>query len=131
MRIDADLNKVKEIEALPGSVYSVFISSEPKMVVSKEKKTPGIEFEFKFTDPGTEIAPGVPRTMRHTIWKSAEMGWEHFKMKEICTACGVDLVNPDTADFVNATLKVAVEQTTFESRGERRVGNEIVHFMAA
>lgn len=132
MKIDANLDNVKEIETLPGGVYSAFISGEPKCIESKQKGTPGIEFIFKLTDPGTEIAPGVPRTIRHTIWKSAEMGWEHFKMKEICEACGVPMLNPDTEMFVNATVKLALATETFEDKtGKARTKNVIEHFMAA
>ena len=53
MRIEGNLNNVKEIETLPGGVYSCFIAREPKFEESKLKKTPGIEFEFKLVDPGT------------------------------------------------------------------------------
>ena len=132
MRIEGNLNNVKEIETLPGGVYSCFIASEPKFVESKVKKTPGIEFEFKLVDPGTEIAPGVARTIRHTIYKSAEMGWEHFKMKEICVACGVSLENPDTADFLNTNLKLAVAVESYEDKNkELKTRNQIEHFLKA
>jgi hypothetical protein len=130
MRIEANLNNVKEIEALPGGVYSAFIPEEPKLIESKEKKTPGLQFTFKLTDPGTEIAPGVPRTIKHTIWKSAEMGWEHFRMREVCEACGVALENPDTADFVGANLKLAIAVESYESsNGEPRTRNVVDHFL--
>jgi hypothetical protein len=132
MKIDANLNNVKEIETLPGSVYSAFVASEPKFIESSQKKTPGLLFEFKLTDPGTEIGPGIPRTIRHTIWKSAEMGWEHFKMKELCEACGVSMENPDTADFVNTNLKLAVGIETYEDKNkEMKTKNQIEHFLKA
>lgn len=126
MKIDGNLNNVKDIETLPGNVYSAFIAEEPKFIESKEKKTPGLEFTFKLIDPGTEIAPGVPRQLKHTIWKSAELGWEHFKMKEICTACGVGLDNPDTADFVGANLKLAVAVETYEDRHKQPRSRNVV-----
>lgn len=133
MKIEANLENVKEIETLPGGVYSAFVSGEPKFIESKEKKTPGLDFTFKLTDPGTEIAPGVPRTIRHTIWKSAEMGWEHFRMKEVCEACGVPLSNPDTEMFVNVPLRLALAIETFEDKRtkEPRTKNVIEHFMPA
>lgn len=133
MRIEANLSNVKEIETLPGGVYSAFIAEEPKFTESKEKKTPGLQLSFKLTDPGTEIAPGVPRTMRHTVWKSGEMGWEHFKMKELCEACGVSLENPDTADFVGANLRLAVSVESYEDprTHEPKMRNQIDHFMKA
>lgn len=133
MRIDANLTNVKEIETLPGGVYSAFVAEEPKFIESKEKKTPGLAFVFKLTDPGTEIAPGVPRALKHTVWKSAEMGWEHFKMKELCEACGVALENPDTADFIGVALRLAVAVETYEDprTKEPRTRNQIDHFLKA
>lgn len=131
--IDANLNDVKDIETLPGGVYSAFVVEEPKFIESSQKKTPGLDFKFKLMDPGTEIAPGVPRIIRHTVWKSAEMGWQHFRMKEVCEACGVSLENPDTADFVGATLKLALAIETFkDSRtGEDKTKNVVDHFLKA
>jgi hypothetical protein len=132
VRIDANLTNVKDIETLPGNVYSAFVAEEPKFIESSNKKTPGLAFVFKLTDPGTEIAPGVPRTLRHTVWKSADMGWEHFKMKELCDACRVSLENPDTADFVGANLKLAVAIESYPDRnGEARTRNIIDHFLKA
>ena len=130
MKIEANLNNVKEVEKLPSGTYSVVILTEPKPVTSSQKKTPGIEFTFTFTDPGTEVAPGVPRTMEDTIYKSEKTGWEHFRIKEICQACGVAMENPDTADFINKSLKLAISQETFKDRkGEDRVKNVIDYFL--
>ena len=132
MRIEANLNNVKDVETLPGGVYSAFISAEPTLIVSNVKKTPGLLIEFKLTDPGTEIGPGIPRTIRHTVWKSAEMGWEHFKMKELCEACGVTMDNPDTADFVNVNLKLAIGVDTFTNKNsEMQTKNQVEHFLKA
>ena len=132
MKIEANLENVKEIETLPGNVYSAFISGEPKFIESSKQKTPGLDFVFKLTDPGTEIASGIPRTIRHTIWKSAEMGWEHFKTKEICEACGVPLQDPDTEMFVGATLKLALAIETFTDKsGKERTKNVVDHFLPA
>ena len=132
MKIDANLNNVKEIETLHTGAYGATILTEPKGVISSQKKTPGIEFVFTFTDVGTEIAPGVPRTITHTIYRSEKSGWEHFKMKELCEACGVPLENPDTADFVNATLKLAISEEPYKSKhGEDKVRNQIDYFLKA
>lgn len=116
MKIEANFNNVKELELLPVGVYSAMVLVEPKPVISSQKKTPGIEFEFTLMDSGTEIAPGVPRTLRDTIYKSEKFGWEHFRMKEICEACGVALENPDTADFVNTTLKLAITHEPYTDK---------------
>ncbi len=131
MQIDADLNEVKDIEALPLGVYSAVILVEPKLIASKEKKTPGIEFEFTFTDPGTEIAPGVARTMRHTVWKSEKFGWQHPGMKEVCEACGVSMTRPDTVEFVNATLHVSISCEAYKDKrsGEDRLRNKIEYLL--
>jgi hypothetical protein len=131
MRIDANLNEVKEIEALPSNVYSAVIISEPKAVVSREKKTPGIEFELTLTDPGTELVPGVARTIRHTVYRSERMGWQHVGMKQICEACRVSMENPDTAEFVNVQLRVALGQEPYEDRRtkETKVRNVIEHLL--
>lgn len=131
MQIDANLNEVKDIEALPTNVYSCVILKEPKLMESREKKTPGIEFELTFTDPGTELAPGVARTMRHTVWKSEKFGWQHPGMKEVCEACGVSMLNPDTAEFVNATLHASVEQESYVEKrsGESKVRNKIAYLL--
>ena len=132
MKIDANLNNVKELDSLATSTYGAIILKEPKAVISSQKKTPGIEFEFTLTDVGTEIAPGVPRTMIHTVYRSEKSGWEHFKMKELCEACGVPLENPDTADFVNATLKLAISQEPYKDRhGVDKVRNVIDYFLKA
>ena len=131
MRIDADLNEVKDIEVLPGGLYEAQISQEPKFVESSKQKTPGLEFVFKLLDPATEISPGVQRTLRHTIYKSKDYGWQHFKMKEICEACSVTLDNPDTEEFVGAVLKLAISQETFKHNGEDKVKNVIDHFVKA
>lgn len=130
MKIDANLNNVKELETLPTSTYNAIVLKEPKAVVSSQKKTPGIEFEFTLTDPGTELAPGVPRTMTHTVYRSEKSGWEHFKMKELCEACGVSLEDPDTIDFVNTTLKLAISEEPYEDRHKQpRVRNVIDYFL--
>ncbi len=131
MQIDADLNEVKDIEALPSGTYQVIILKEPKLIASKEKKTPGIEFELTFTDAGTEYAPGVSRTMRHTVWKSEKFGWQHPGMKEVCEACGVSMNNPDTAEFVNQTLHVSVGAEPYlEKRsGETKLRNKIEYLL--
>jgi hypothetical protein len=132
MKIDANLNNVKELDSLPTSAYSATVLKEPKAVVSSQKKTPGIEFEFTLTDVGTELAPGVPRTITHTVYRSEKSGWEHFKMKELCEACGVPLENPDTADFVNTTLKLAISQEPYKDRhGLDKTRNVIDYFLKA
>jgi len=132
-KIDANLNEVKEIEALPTGIYSVVILKEPQFITSKEKKTPGIEYELTFTDPGTEIAPGVARVMRHTVWKSAAQGWQHIGMKNMCEACGVSMENPDTVEFVNVSLKVALTQEPYIERrsGETKLRNQIDYLLKA
>ena len=131
MLIDANLNEVKDIEALPTGIYNCVILKEPKLIESREKKTPGIEFELTFTDAGTEIAPGVTRTMRHTVWKSERFGWQHPGMKEVCEACGVSMNNPDTAEFVNATLNASVEQESYEDKrsGALKTRNKIAYLL--
>lgn len=131
MQIDADLNEVKDIEALPSGVYSAVILVEPKLVASKEKKTPGIEFEFTLTDPGTEIAPGVARTFRHTVYKSEKFGWQHPGMKEICEACGVSMTRPDTIEFVNTSLNIALSQEPYVDKrsGESKNRNKIDYLL--
>ena len=131
MLIDANLNDVKDIEALPTGIYNCVILKEPKLIESREKKTPGIEFELTFTDAGTEIAPGVTRTMRHTVWKSERFGWQHPGMKEVCEACGVSMNNPDTAEFVNTTLNASVEQDSYEDKrsGELKTRNKIAYLL--
>jgi hypothetical protein len=137
MRIDADLTQVKEIENLPSGTYSVRCVSEPKIIESKEKKTPGIQLAIVFTDPGTEIAPGVPRLWednRTTLWKSREMGWQHFKVKEACEAFGVpfDEKGFDTEHFLNAEAKIAVSLNGYTT-GDGKTGmrNEIDHWLKA
>lgn len=131
MLIDANLNDVKDIEALPTGIYNCVILKEPKLIESREKKTPGIEFELTFTDAGTEIAPGVTRTMRYTVWKSERFGWQHPGMKEVCEACGVSMNNPDTAEFVNTTLNASVEQDSYEDKrsGELKTRNKIAYLL--
>lgn len=131
MLIDANLNDVKDIEALPSGTYSCVVLKEPKLIESKEKKTPGIEFELTFTDPGTEIAPGVSRTMRHTVWKSERLGWQHPGMKEVCEACGVSMNNPDTAEFVNTTLNVSIETDSYVDKrsGEHKLRNKVAYLL--
>ena len=130
MRIDANLNNVKELGALSTGTYSAIILKEPKMVVSSQKKTPGIEFEFTLTDSGTELAPGVPRTLTHTIYRSEKSGWEHFKMKEICEATGVSLENPDTVDFMNQPIKLAISEEPYKNKhGEDKTRNSIDYFL--
>lgn len=132
MKIEANLNNVKELESLPIGTYSASILKEPKAVVSTQKKTPGIEFEFTLHDIGTELAPGVPRTITHTVYRSEKSGWEHFKMKELCEACGVSLENPDTADFVNTNLKLAISQEPYKDRhGTDKTRNAIDYFLKA
>jgi hypothetical protein len=132
MKIDANLTNVKELEVLPAGTYNAIILTEPKFVVSAQKKTPGIEYEFTFTDSGTELAPGVPRTMKSTIYKSEKAGWEHFKVKEICEAVGAPLTNPDTADFVNGVLKLAISQEPYtDKHGKDRVRNNIDYYLKA
>jgi hypothetical protein len=132
MKIDGNMNNVKELVNLPTGTYSAIILTEPKAIVSSQKKTPGIEFNFTLTDTGTEIAPGVPRTLQHTIYRSEKSGWEHFKMKEICEACGAPMENPDTADFVNASLKLAIEEEPYKNKhGEDKVRNQIAYFLKA
>lgn len=132
MKIEANLNNVKDIENLPIGVYNVCIMQEPKFVVSSQKKTPGLEFEYTFMDPGTELAPGVPRTMRDTIYRSEKFGWEHFRIKEVCEAAGVALENPDTADFVSVALKLAINQEPYEDKHKTpKVRNIIDHFLKA
>lgn len=132
MKINANLNNVRELDSLPTGTYSAMILTEPKAVISSQKKTPGIEFLFTLMDTGTEIAPGVPRTLQHTIYKSEKSGWEHFKMKEICEACSAPMENPDTADFVNASLKLAVSQEPYKDRhGQDKVRNVIDYFLKA
>jgi len=130
MKIDANLANVKDIESLSTGTYSAIILKEPIAVVSSQKKTPGIEFEFTLTDSGTEFAPGVPRTVKHTIYKSEKSGWEHFKMKEICEACSVALENPDTVDFVNQPIKLAISEEPYKDRhGNDRTRNVIDFFL--
>jgi hypothetical protein len=133
MKIDANLNEVKEIEALPSGIYQAVILTEPRAILSREKKTPGIEFELTFTDPGTEIAPGVARTMRHTVYRSEKLGWQHIGMKEICEAAGVSLENPDTADFINRTINVAVTTEPYVDKrsGENKIFNKIDYLLKA
>lgn len=127
MLIDANLNEVKDIEALPSGVYEVVILKEPKLIESNVKHTPGLEFELTFTDPATELSPGVARTQRHTVWKSEKFGWQHPGMKAMCEATGVSLEQPDTADFVNCVLQVAITSKpgTNRNTGEPRVFNEV------
>lgn len=127
MKIEGNMNEVKDIMALPSGAYNVTVLQEPKLIASKEKKTPGIEFTLTFTDPGTEIAPGVARTMRHTVYRSAAMGWQHPGMKEVCVAFGVPMENPDTIEFVNRSCRVAISTVPYEDRRtkEAKVRNEI------
>ena len=127
MKIDGNMNDVKDIAALASGTYAVTILQEPKSVLSKEKKTPGIEFILTFTDPGTEIAPGVARTMKHTIYRSSAMGFQHPGMKEVCVAFGVSLDNPDTIEFVNKSARAAVSCAPYEDRRtkEAKVRNEV------
>jgi hypothetical protein len=132
MKIDANLNNVKEIETLPGGTYSAIILKEPKFIVSSQKKTPGIEIEFTLTDSGTELAPGVPRTITHIIYRSEKTGWEHFKIKELCEATGAPMENPDTADFVNASLKLAIAQEPYtDKHGQPKTRNVVDYFLKA
>lgn len=133
-RVQCNLHEVKEIENLPVGTYSVRVTEEPKLVESKQKRTPGIEFNGVYTDPGTEIAPGTPRKFRDTVYKSAELGWQHFRVKEICEAFGVgfDTEGFDTADFVNAECKVAVGQESYtKQNGESAIRNSIEHYLRA
>lgn len=128
--IDADLNEVKEIEALPSGIYSATILKEPILGESSQKKTPQLEFELTITDPGTEIAPGVARTIRHRVYKSDKLGWAHIGMKQICEACGVSLERPDTADFVNTELMVALAQEPYVSKaGVSKIRNEVAELL--
>lgn len=135
MRVQANLNNVKEIEVLPTGVYSCFIEKEPELTKSSKKGTEGLSMTLILTDPGTEIAPGVPRRMFHTVYKSGEMGWEHFKVKELVEACGIkyDTNGFDTADFVNANLKIAVGQESYTPNegGEAKIKNVIERFLKA
>jgi hypothetical protein len=128
--IDADLNEVHEIEALPSAVYDAVILKEPILIESKNKKTPGLEFELTITDPGTEVAPGVARTIRHTVWKSDRLGWATISMKQMCEATGVSMTRPDTSEFVNQELKVALSQEPYVSRGGvGKVKNEVAEIL--
>lgn len=131
MKIDANLNDVKDIESLPSGTYEVVILKEPKLITSKEKKTPGIEVELTLTDPGTEIAPGVARTLRHTVYRSERMGWQHVGMKELCEAFGVSMENPDTAEFVNTSGRVALSLEPFIDKrsGEAKTRNKIDYLL--
>jgi len=131
MQIDANLNEVKDIECLESGVYEVTILKEPKLIESAVKKTPGIEFELSFTDPTTELSPGVSRTIRHTVWKSEKFGWQHPGMKAICEAAVVPLENPDTSDFVGSVFNVTLSQKPGVNKhtGEPRVYNEIEHVL--
>lgn len=133
MKIEADLNEVKDFPTLESGVYEAVCLQEPKQVTSREKKTPGLEFEITLTDPGTEIAPGVARTFRHTIYKSERLGWQHVGLKEVCEAMGVSMVNPDTAEFVNVPFKVAitVEPYVEKRSGETKTRNKIDYLLAA
>jgi len=131
MLIDADLNEVKDVESLGSGVYEVTILKEPKLIKSSVKGTEGLEFELSFIDPATELAPGVARTIRHTVWKSEKFGWQHPGMKAMCEACAVSLTNPDTADFVGTVLNVAIITKPGVNRhtGEPRVFNEVDHVL--
>lgn len=131
MLIDANLNEVKDIEALPSGIYEMVILQEPKLIESTVKHTPGLEFQLTFTDPATELSPGVARTIRHTVWKSKDFGWQHPGMKAMCEACGVSLESPDTADFVNTVLKAAIAQKpgVNKNTGEPRVYNEVEYVL--
>lgn len=133
MLIDADLNEVKDLPSLDSGVYNAVCLEEPKLIQSREKKTPGLEFTITLTDPGTELAPGVARTMRHTVWKSDKFGWQHIGMKEVCEAMSVNLVNPDTAEFVNVPFKVALSSEPYIDKrtGEPRTRNKIDYLLVA
>ena len=137
MRIECNLNDVKEIEVLPSNVYSVRCIAVPENVVSSQKKTPGFQLKIQFLDPGTEIAPGVPRVWANnetTGWKGADMGWQHFKIKEMCEAFRVpfDEKGFDTEHFFNAEAKVAVGQESYDKKdGTKGVKNTIEHWLKA
>ena len=130
MLIDANLSEVKEIEALPSGIYSAIILKEPVLGESSQKKTPQLEFELTITDPGTEIAPGVARTITHKVYKSEKLGWAHIGMKQICKACGVPEDRPDTADFVNTELMVALTQEPYVTKsGVHKVVNNVAELL--
>lgn len=131
MKIEANLNEVKDIDSLPSGTYEVTILKEPKMITSKEKKTPGIEMELTFTDPGTELAPGVARTIRHTVWRSEKFGWQHPGMKEACAAFGVSMTDPDTAEFVGGVGRVALSLEPYVDKrsGEAKSRNKVDYLL--
>lgn len=131
MLIEADLNEVKDYPALDSGVYDAVCLEEPKLVTSAVKKTPGLEFTVTLTEPGTELAPGVARTFRHTVYKSEKSGWQHIGMKEVCEAMEVSMKNPDTAEFVNVPFKVAVTSEPYIDKrsGESKIRNKIDYLL--
>ncbi|UOF78564.1 hypothetical protein [Caudoviricetes sp.] len=136
MKIECNLNDVKEIELLPTGTYSIRCVKEPHVTESKTKKTPGLCVPIVFLDPGTEIAPGVPRVwddFKTTVYKSAELGWNHFKIKEVCEAFGVpfDETGFDTDHFVNAEAKLSVVRETYTDGATVKMRNSIDHWLKA
>lgn len=131
MLIEADLNEVKDYPTLDSGIYDAVVLEEPKLIQSREKKTPGLEFTLTLTTPGTEVAPGVARTFRHTVWKSEKHGWQHIGMKEVCEAMGVSMTNPDTAEFVNVPFKVAITGEPYIDKrtSESRVRNKVEYLL--
>ena len=142
-KIPCNLYAVKEIENLPSSVYGIRCIELPHdgdgFVYSSKQKTQGIRLAIQFLDPGTEISPGVPRVWGKgmsdnevTIWKSKEMGWQHFKVKEACEAFGVPFSETDfdSEHFLNAEAKAAVGQQTYRKNdGTDGIRNTLEHWL--
>lgn len=145
MKIPCNLYDVKEITNLPSGVYSVRCIEIPSdgnadgFVRSSKQGTLGIRLAIQFLDPGTELAPGVPRVWGRgmcdnevTLWRSGEMGWQHFKIKEACEAFGVhfDETGFDSEHFLNAEAKIGVGVENYTKKdGKPGEKNTLEHWL--